>query len=173
MISLSKYFSSLIDSTGRRVLKVLNGFYGAATADHSAPFGDDSCPVRGMDALYATTGSDELPVVIGYINFNQIAGEGEKRLFSLKKIDNIDGSITYVESFYTWHKNDGTYELGGNIDNAVRYLPLSNALSSEKDAINDELTKIQAAISALGGTYARAPVTIDINAAKINEIKTL
>jgi len=172
MITLSKYFSSLIDTTGRRLLKVL-GLYGAATADNCAPFGDDSCPVKGMDAIYSTTGSDELPIVIGYINFNQVAAAGEKRLFSLKRVDNEDGSVTYVESFYTWHKNDGTYELGGNVDNSVRYSPLNSALVSQKNDINNELTKIQAALSSLGGTYARAPIAIDISDAKIEEIKTL
>ncbi len=173
MISLSKYFSSVIDNTGRRIFKVLNGFYGAATADQVAPFGDDSCPVKGMDAMYATTGSDELPVVIGFINFNQLAAEGEKRLFSLKKIQNEDGSVTYVEAFYTWHKNDGTYELGGDIDNAVRYQKLDDGLQAEVNLLNAELTKIQVAISSLGGAYAKGNITLDIGQAKINEIKTL
>lgn len=172
MISLSKYFSNLIDTKGRRILKVL-GLYGPATADHCAPFGDDSCPVKGMDALYATTGSDELPVVIGYINFNQMAKEGEKRLFSLKKIDNPDGSVTYVESFYTYFKNDGTLELGGAVDNVVRYSPLNAALSGQTNDINAELVKIQAALTSLGVTYARAPINLDITGAKIEEIKTL
>jgi hypothetical protein len=172
MISLSKYFSNLIDTKGRRILKVM-GLVGAATADHSAPFGDDSCPVKGMDALYATTGSDELPVVIGYINFNQIAKEGEKRLFSLKKISNLDGSVTYVESFYAYFKNDGTFELGGKADNAVRYSPLNTALSNHNTNINTELTKIQVALTSLGGTYARGTLNLDISGAKIEEIKTL
>lgn len=172
MISNSKYFSNIIDDTFHRVMKVL-GMNGAATADHVTPFGDDSVPVQGMDAIYAETASDELPIIIGYINTNAMAAEGEKRLFSLTKVINIDGSINYVESFYTWHKNDGTYEIGGNTDNAVRYSALNTALQNEITALNSELTKIQLAITSLGGTYTRLPVSLNITAAKINEIKTL
>ncbi len=127
----------------------------------------------GASAIYAETASDELPIIIGYINTHAMAAEGEKRLFSLKKVTAEDGKISYQESFYTWHKNDGTYELGGNVDNAVRYAKLNAALQSEVNKINAELTKIQTAIGSVGGTYTRLPVSVDITQAKINEIKTL
>lgn len=172
MISLSKYFSNIIDETGHRILKCL-GMYGANTADNVAPFGDDSVPVQGMDAIYADTASDELPVIIGYININCVAGEGEKRLFSLKKIIALDGTISYVEAFYTWHKNDGTYEIGGNVDNAVRYEKLNEALQQHITKLETQLTEIAAGIATGGGSYTPGDISLDISQAKINEIKTL
>ena len=39
--------------------------------------------------------------------------------------------------------------------------------------INAELAKISTAISSLGGSYTVTPLTLDISAAKINEIKTI
>lgn len=172
MISNSKYFSNIIDSTFHRVMKVL-GMNGAATADHVTPFGDDSVPVQGMDALYADTASDELPVIIGYININAMASEGEKRLFSLTKVVADDGTVSYVESFYTWHKNDGTYEIGGNTDNAVRYEKLNAALQLHITKLQTQLTEIAVGIATGGGTYTPGDITLDISAAKIDEIKTL
>lgn len=173
MISLTKYFSSIIDSTGHRIVKVLSGFLGAATADQVAPFGDDSCPVNGMDAIYAETESDELRVVIGYINLTQLAAEGEKRLFSLKKVIAEDGSVSYEQAFYTWHKNDGTYEMGGNVDNAVRYAALNIGLQAQIIKMEGQLTLIATAIAVAGGSYTPGDISLDISGAKIDEIKTL
>jgi hypothetical protein len=170
MINLVKYYSSLIQQTGHRIVKAFG--YGAVTADIAMPFGEDSCPVKGMDAIYATTDSDEQPVIIGYINTNQIAGPGEKRQFSLKAIT-VGGKITYQIAFYTHLKNDGTYEIGGNTKHMVRYEDLNLGLIETKNDINAELVKIQTAISSLGGTYLRSNVDMDISAAKIDEIKTL
>ncbi|MFN0254517.1 hypothetical protein [Pedobacter ureilyticus] len=139
--------------------------FGAKTADESAPFGDDSSPLSNMIAVYADTGEIGEPVIIGYLNEMQLAKPGEKRLYSLKS----DGSL----SFYAWLHNDGTMELGGKVDNLVRYIPLSTGLAKHNTELSAELAKISLAIGSLGGSYTPGAVTMDVSGSKINEIKTL
>ena len=160
-ITLSKIRSFIIEE-GARILKVEQ--YGPKTVQEAAPFGDDSGPIENLTAIYAETAETGEPVIIGYINENQLAGVGEKRLYSLDENGNI--------AFFIWLKADGTFEIGGNIDNAVRYQKLDDALQAQKNAINAELIKISAAISLLGGSYSATLISIDTSAAKIIEVKT-
>lgn len=162
MITLSKVRSTILKK-GERIIKVLQ--YGAKTVAEISPFGDDSNPVENMSALYADTAETGEPVIIGYINTNQLAAVGEKRIFSLK----ADKTL----SAFIWLKNDGTMQIGGDADNAVRYQKLDDSLQAQKVLINIELSKIQAAITTLGGAYAKVDISINASAAKITEIKTL
>lgn len=169
MITLGKFFSSTLNTIGQRLVKsfIMNG---TATAEQVAPFGDDSVPLRGMDVIYAETESDEQPVIIGCMNLNLMAGPGEKRMFAMKLND--DGK-TYSEVFYTWMKADGTFEIGGDIDNAVRYAKLNEGLQAQITKMQTQLGLIAAAIAVAGGSYTPGDITLDISGAKINEIKTL
>lgn len=149
---------------GKRELKVLE--YGAKTADVVADFGDDSAPLKDMIAIYAKTDESGDSIIVGYMNKNQIAQAGEKRIFSLKE----DGSL----SFAIHLKNDGTCEVGGNADNLVRYQALDDALQAEKNLLDIEFNKIAIAINAIvPGSYNPAPITLNLIQAKIDEIKTL
>lgn len=161
MITLSKVKSYIIEK-GKRILKVEQ--YGAKTAKSASSYGDDSQPLKNMTAIYAETGNNSEQVIIGYINTNQIAGEGEKRIFSQKP----DGSIAIAIHL----KSNGTCELGGAVDNAVRYIPLKSGIDSKDQLINAELAKIATAIGSLGGTYTVAPISTDITSSKIEELKT-
>lgn len=163
----SKFFSSVLDSFGHRTVKVSG--YGTVTADQVAPFGDDSCPPQGWDTIYCETDTDEQPVIIGYVNTNCLAGPGEKRMFSMRL--NEDGS--YSEAFYTWMKADGTYEIGGVVDNLVRYAALNEALQEQINKMQEQLTLISVGIATAGGSYTPGDITLDISGAKINEIKCL
>jgi len=162
MISLSTIKDSFLQ-TGSRILKVLQ--YGAKTADECAPFGDDSNPVAGMTAIYAETDEAGEQVIIGYINTQQLAAKGEKRLYSLK----ADKSL----SFSLWLRNNGTLEIGGNAHNLVRFEPLNFGIAATNGLVNTELEKISAALAMVGGTYTPGHITTDIDDAKINEIKSL
>jgi len=161
MITFSKVRDFLIEN-GKRILKVDQ--YGAKTAKVSANYGDDSQPLKNMTAIYSPTAVNSEPVIIGYINTNQVAEEGEKRIFS----QSLDGSL----SFSIHLKTDGTCEIGGNIDNAVRFSALEGSLNDSDGLINAELVKIQALFTGLGLNYARSQVTTDISTSKIDEIKT-
>lgn len=168
MITWSKVYNTLLDTVGRRIVRVYE--IGPKTADQVAPFGDDSNPIQGMDAIYAESSNDGDPVILGYVNTKQLAAAGEKRLYSIKpkSLTVPYGTI----SFYAWFRNNGTLELNGSADNLVRYAALNAALQAEVQRLNTELTKIQTAIGSLGGVYVMAPVSVDITASKINEIKS-
>ena len=165
MITFSKIKSSAIVN-GKRIFKILQ--YGAKTAISTSVFGDDSFPPPGVTAIYADTAENGESIIIGYLisGNNQLSDVGEKRLYSLDE----NGDL----SFSIWLKNDGTFEIGGNADNAVRYQKLDDALQAQKTAINAELAKIAAAINAIvPGSYVPTLITIDTSAAKIDEVKTL
>lgn len=160
MITLSKFKSAIIQA-GKRILKVDQ--YGAKTAEECAPFGDDSNPVKNLTAVYASTGENSEPVIIGYINDKQLAKIGEKRLYSLDSTNNL--------AAYLWLTNSGDLELNGDADFAVRHSALNTSLQNEVNLLNAELTKVQASIAALGGTYVRLPVEITIDSAKVETVK--
>lgn len=162
MISTAKVKQWSIEK-GKRILKLLQ--FGAKTAKVAAPFGDDSNPVKDMTAIFAETSVSGEPFVIGYVNTNMLAAVGEKRIFSLKE----SGSL----STYIWLKNDETMELGGNADHAVRFSKLKAGIDAKDELIQAELVKIKAALQTVGGTYIPGTITTDIEAAKIDKIKTL
>ena len=98
-----------------------------------------------------------------YIQKNQIAQQGEARLFSLDS-----NGLLKAEIFC---KADGTIILNGGGFNSVRYENLNNELQKLKNDINTELLKVQTAITTLGGTYANAPLNLDLTTAKSDTIK--
>lgn len=160
MITFSKFFEATIEQ-GKRILKVNQ--YGVKTADESAPFGVDSNPIKGMTAIYADTSNDSESVIIGYINENQIAQKGETRIFSLDENGNLKA--------FVWCKNNGEIHLNGNTYTAVKFEELKTAINNSDTLLNAELTKIQTAISALGGTYVKSNVTTNIDSSKSDKVK--
>lgn len=162
MITFSTVKGFSFDKLKRRVIKLIQ--FGAKTADQAAPFGDDSNPLNDMVAIYGKTSENGETVVLGYLNKDQMAQPGEKRIFSLKP----DGTL----SIDIYLKNDGTMEIGGNSDNAVRYSKLDAALKAQDQKINTELSKIATAITSLGGTYTVQNVSTDISQSKVEQVKT-
>jgi cob(I)alamin adenosyltransferase len=128
------------------------------------PFGIDSKPVKNLMGIHSTTSDIGETVLIGYIYQSEKTKEGETRVYCTDILGN--------EMFDILMKNDGTVEFNGNADNLVRFEALKTGLDNMVTALNAELTKIQTAISSLGGTYAKQDVTLDIDSAKINEMKT-
>jgi len=167
-MNLVKIISTSIKN-GRRIVKFFRmGLKDVQTSVEVSPYGIDSNPIKDIIGVYTQTTSKGDTYIIGYINKNQQAGVGELRTYAT--------DTTGTEKFYTWIKSDGTYEIGGNSDNAVRYSPLNSGLQSYKASVDNHLTLIETAINALApGTFPVLPVnlTLDISASKINEIKTL
>lgn len=153
-------------SLGKRAIRLIKFLRYKFTQEtiEVGPFGIDSAPLKNQIGIYAETSKNGRPVIIGYINENQKAGTGEIRLFS--KDSNGE------EQTFLWLKNDGTIQIAGNTDNAVRYSPLNAGLQSLKNEINVELTKIQVAITGLGGAYTKVDTSVDISGSKIDEVKT-
>lgn len=158
---LVKVISAEFDNMQRRVVKFFRGGRSdVATAIEASAFGVDSNPVKDMIAIYSPTSINGNEVIIGYINKNQLAQPGEVRLYST----DMSGS----QKFYTWLKNDGTYEMGGSTDNAIRYSALNAILQNYFTALN---ASISAGVVSGGGVYT-PPAAPNLSPAKINEIKT-
>ena len=152
--------NSIVDSTttedGMRMIKVDQ--FGAKEPYECAPFGFDSNPVKDMTAVYADTSENGEPVIIGYINENQLSDIGELRLYNSNK-------------GYVWLKKDDTIELNGNSRTIVAFIDLKTELENTINKLNVELTKIQTAITALGGAYAQVNVEVNINSSEVKDVK--
>ena len=129
------------------------------TAPQCFPFGIDSKAVAGDNGVHTTTANRDESVILGYVYNFEETKEGEIRIYSK---DN---------AFSMHFKDDGTVEFGGDSDNLVKYLELSNGLSAQDSSINAELTKIAMAISGLGGSYVPSTISTDISSSKIENIK--
>ena len=152
--------NATVDSTstedGMRMIKVDQ--FGAKEPYECAPFRFDSNPVKDMTAVYADTSENGEPIIIGYINENQLADVGELRLYNSNKS-------------YIWLKNDDTIELNGNSRTIVAFIDLKTELENTINKLNVELTKIQTAITALGGAYAQVNVEVNIDNSEVKDVK--
>jgi len=165
-LNIVKVISTELDKQKKRLVKFLRfGSSDVQTSIEANPYGLDSNPIKDMVAVYAETTGKGDTVIVGYLNKNLKADVGEFRTFSTDENGN--------EKFYTWIKNDGTYEIGGTVYNAVRYQKLEDALTVFENKLTAQLSLISTGITAGGGSYTPGDVSIDISAAKINEIKTL
>ncbi len=174
-MQLVKVISTRIANGGIRLIKFLRmGLFDVQETKVAAPYGVDSNPIEDMVAVYAETSEKGNPVIIGYLNKNQIADIGEYRTFSTDE----DG----VEQFYMHLKNDGIAEIGGDTDFMVRYSELESAFNELRDDYNAFLIKYNAHVhpgvvvgpgSTLITPSVESPSTADISGAKIDEIKTI
>lgn len=168
-----KVISTEIDNLKRRVVKFLRmGKFDVQTSIEVSPVGIDSNPVKDMVAIYAETGIKGKTFIIGYLNKNQLADIGELRLYST----DADGG----EKFYTWLKNDGTMEIGGNTKNMVRFQELKDGFDELKGDFNTFITAYNSHTHTgnLGAPTTPPaspgqPSTASIDDSKIDEIKTL
>lgn len=163
MITKSKIKEVLIQS-GYRILKVVQ--YGVKTVDVATPFGEDSHPLKDMTAIFAETGRDGQPVIIGYVHKEKIADIGEKRIFSLKE----DGTL----SSYIHLKNDETINILGDEDFAVRFTELESGFNELRDDLNNFINKYNTHTHPANNTptaTTETPSEANIAAAKIETIR--
>ncbi len=152
-------------SAGARIAKFLGlGNADVQTAAVAAPYGIDSNPVKDMVAIYSSTIQQGEPVIIGYINRNSIAEVGGLRMYST----NADGQ----EQVYIYLRASGKIELAGTGDNVVRWTPLNTNLQQSINTLNTNYTTLVSLLAGVGLVYAPTPVTLDISAAKVDEVQT-
>lgn len=170
-------FREAIVEAGRRILKV-DLFAGAKTADEVAPFGDDSSPLPELTAIYAKSSEIGDNFIIGYINTQQLAELGEKRIYSLRS----NGAL----SFAVHLKNDGTCEIGGSGNFFVKFNELETAFNQLKSDFDALVTTYNAHTHTTTATVGSTPAvgviaattsqgsqsTADISPAKAENIKT-
>lgn len=139
----------------------------------ASPFGVDSNPIKDMVAVYSRTENDGSIVIVGYLNKKSLAKPGETRLFSTDK----DG----VDKFYVWLKDDGTVEIGGDTNYAVKFNELKTEFNKLKTNFNNHLIAYNAHVHT-GGTISGSTGTTtpstetntsNIDNAKNDKIKTI
>jgi len=171
MINVTKTISTSIKNAVRFVKFLRMGKSDVQECRQASPFGIDSAPTKDMAAIYAKTGEVGKPVIIGYINKNQISEAGETRLFSTDE----NGTVKIALHL----KNDGTAEIGGNSKNMVRFQELETGFNTLKTDFNNLVIAYNLHIhpSSSGTTSPTVTQgtssTADISGSKINEIKTL
>ena len=171
-MNLVKIISTEINDLTQRVSKFLRfGLKDVQTALQTAPYGMDSNPIKDMIAIYGATSDKGKPVIIGYINKNQLADIGEARIFSTDENGNLK---TFI-----WLQNDGIMEIAGNVDNMVRFSELKSGFDTLKSDFNSFVTTYNTHTHATAPTGPVSPpsaaassTVADIDSSKINEIKT-
>lgn len=170
-----KTLSTEIDNLKRRIIKFLRlGKFDVQTSIEVSPYGIDSNPIKDMVAIYAESSVKGQTFIIGYLNKNQMAAVGELRTYSTDDKG--------VEKFYTWLKNDGTMEIGGNGNFAVKFNELKTEFNKLKDSHNDLLTEykththsgVTSGFASSGPTVStQIPNASNIDNAKNDKIKTI
>lgn len=164
-MNLVTIISTEIDKLQRRIAKFRRfGKNDIQTSFISAPAGIDSNPIQDLVAVYAETSEKGKTILVGFINKNAIAKQGELRIFST----NSSG----IEQTYIYLTDDGNIELGGKLDNLVKYIALDAALQTEAGLINVELAKIAAVLnSIIPNSYTPVPIQVNTTAAKAQKLK--
>lgn len=133
-LNVVKVISTEADNMKRLLVKILRlGKSDVQTPINVSAYGLDSNPVKDTVAIYVKTETDSNFFIVGYINKNCLAKPGEYRTFATDK----DG----VQKFYTWMKDDGTMEIGGNTNFAVKYNELKQENDKLKSTVNDLIQK--------------------------------
>lgn len=126
-----KHISDKIEK-GRRLMKFLRfGSNDIQEQFEANPFGYDAKAPEGTRAVYARSGKKGVGALIGFINVNQLdsLSEGEVHLYST----NSDGSS---EQAFILMKNDGTMQVNGDADYAIRYSDMKSAFNQFKNDFN-------------------------------------
>lgn len=158
MVSIVKIENAILSAgnIGKRLIKSIRfGTKDGKQSFESMPYGVDSSPIDGMKAIYASTGTSGKSVVIGYINTNQVAEEGETRIFS------SGGEI--------WLRTDGTCEILGTGNFLVKFNEMETAFNQLKNDFNTHVH-----LDPLSGALPppTTPSTANMSGAKAVNIKT-
>lgn len=131
MNNLAKVISSKVQDGLRLIKAVIQGKDDTRDAYLAQGFGEDAAPDEdnGLIGVYAYTGHNGEPVLIGYINSNSKVKPGEKRLFS------TDGSGS--EQTFLYLLQNGEQHLGGNGDFVTRFLEMEKAFNEFKNDFNN------------------------------------
>ena len=178
MIRLVKFISTELDNARRRIVKYLRlGKSDVQTSPLASPFGSDGNPAGNLRAIYVETGVKGETYLVGFINRSLVAEIGENRQFSTDE----DGNLIFEARM----RNDGTYEIGGSVDNLARYSKLEESFNELKSDLNSHIsdynthTHITTATVSAGAPGVIAPTittstpsAADITPAKIEELKT-
>lgn len=174
MIRLGKVNQTVIEA-GKRIVKTLRlGKSDVQKPIQSAPHGIDSNPVKNAVAIVADTGTDAEKIVIGYVLKDALADIGETHFFAT---DSDGAEVGRIKM-----RSDGTVEILGDSDNAVRFSELKTAFDELRTDFNELVTAFNShthqyapgpltPVPTGPATPSGSPSTSTVDAAKIDEIK--
>jgi hypothetical protein len=178
MITLVKILSNGLNSIGQRLIKFrANGPDDVQENIQCSPFGIDSVPLKDMVAVKVNTSERGKDYVIGYLNKDLLAADGENRLFSVDS----DGNL----SSYIWLKNNGTIEMMGDADNLAKYNGLEQGFNQLRSDLNGLIQAFNTHVHAsaapgppvpptpVPNVVPAVPSTASVESAKFTEVKTI
>jgi hypothetical protein len=179
MNNLAKIVSSKVQEGLRLVKSLVQGSNDSREAYLVQPFGEDSAPDEnsGLIGLYAYTGHNGEPVLIGYVYGDSKVKSGEKRLFS------TDGQGS--EQMFIYFTQEAELHLGGDKDFVTRFNEMEKAFNELKDDLNaliDTFNKHTHPFTGLppgtAGSTSKTPNTAtnsqaDMSDAKVEKVKTI
>lgn len=163
-----KVISNLVNEAKRLVKFVRLGADDVQECNVVQPHGFDSSPVKDMVAIYGDTSEIGRPVILGYINPNQLAEVGGTRIFS------TDSNGTEKIAIYL--RASGRAEIGGDADFLARFSELKDGFDTLKADHNALVTIFNAHLHPVVGASTGFPTitgsqsSASIDAAKINEL---
>lgn len=170
-MNIVKTISTALNSVLQRIIKITR--YGNAdvqTSQQVSPSGVDSVPVKDTAAAYSATDVVGKTLVLGYLQKNMKAADGEIRIFSTSG----EGQATQI-----WLDNSGNMyfevEKNDKHNNLVRYNELALAFEQLKTEFNAFVTAYNAHthISSLPATPTAPPIpTAAPTTADISESRT-
>ena len=160
MLTLVKTISTQITNLIRTIKVLRYGNDDTVTGMEAMPYGDDSNPIAGMDAVYLELSSRKNKVIVGYINKQQLADIGEKRIYSTDANGNVQ--------FYIWLHADGTCEFNGNTNHLTQYEALATAFNELQTKFNNfAAAYTPGSPTSVGTPPVIAQSTADITQAKL------
>jgi len=146
------------DISGDSIIATLKGSgSNPETAQVYGQHGFIGNPPSGTKAIRIRIGNIDIVLSSNSYKAGYPLNQGESKVYSTDSDGNQQGFINL--------KNDGTIEINGDTDNAVSYSDLNTALQGLASAINSSLATKQ------DGSGTAGTLTLDLSAAKVNEVK--
>lgn len=177
-MKIGRFISAVIENGFRFVT-----FYGTSRSDvlkkiQYTPFGFDSMPTKDVPLVFDESGIRGKGSVLGYAKVVEELNEGDSAMYATDTDGNIVGKLIML--------NDGTFKIGGDTDNMVRFTKLEKGFNDLRSDLNSLIGKWNSFCTSYvpgSPTTVGLPATLtpsillestaEISGAKINEIKTL
>lgn len=177
-MKIGRFISAVIENGFRFVT-----FYGTSRSDvlkkiQYTPFGFDSVPTKDTPLVFEESGIRGKGGVLGYAKVVDELNEGDSAMYATDAEGNIVGKLIML--------NDGTFKIGGDTDNMVRFTKLEEGFNDLRSDLNSLIGKwntfctsyVPGSPATVGLPATLSPSkllesTAEISGAKINEIKTL
>ena len=172
-----KVISSIVTNSQRLIKHLGLGNADVQESRELSPFGVDTRPVKDVLGVRMDTTEKGISVIVGYVQSNRVAKEGESRFYST--------DTSGQEVAYMYLTDAGDLELNGNDDNAVRFSELEKGYNELKSDFNALVTAYNSHIHITTATVGPSPTpgviapttstgqssSASISASKVDKVK--